>query len=96
MGGAQQAIEATSIAEENIHVERSWIADPPHKAVASAPLAMQAAITAAYIGADVGPIPEPEVRKWPGWIRVTFLLGAAAGAWALVIGAVVLLLHLHR
>ena len=85
MGGAQRAVGATSIAEEDIRVERSRIADLPHKAVA-----------AADAGADAGPIAEPEVRKWPGWLRVAFLLGAAAGAWGLVIGAVVLLLHFRR
>ncbi len=95
MGGTQQAIGAISIVEEDIHVERSRIADPPHEAVASPVLAMQAAIAAAY-AADVGSIPEPGGRKWPGWFRIAFLLGAAAGAWGLVIGAVVLLLRLHR
>ena len=31
------------------------------------------------------PYPEPEVAKWPGWIRVLLILGVAAAGWAALI-----------
>jgi hypothetical protein len=87
MGAAQNAIEISVGGDEN-QIKRSWVEESPTEAVASPALALQAAVVSAYtVTTDT---PAPEVRKWPGWVRVSVLLGAAAGAWALVIGAGVL------
>jgi hypothetical protein len=31
------------------------------------------------------PYPDPEIAKWPGWIRVLLILGAAAAGWAALV-----------
>jgi hypothetical protein len=89
MGAAQNAIE-TSVGGDDHHIHRSWVEDSPSDAVASPALALQAAVASAYTVATLAPAPETEIRKWPGWVRGIVLLGAAAGAWALMIGLAVL------
>jgi hypothetical protein len=87
MGAAQNAIES-SVGGDDHQIHRSWVEDSPSEAVASPALALQAAVASAYTLATLAPA--PEVRKWPGWVRGIVLLGAAAGAWALMIGLAVL------
>lgn len=33
-----------------------------------------------------GQFPEPEIEKYPRWVRVIILLGGVAFAWAVLIG----------
>ena len=92
MGAAQNAIE-TSVGGDDHQIHRSWVEDSPSEAVASPALALQAAVASAYTAAAVSPAHEPEIRKWPGWVRGIVLLGAAGGAWALVVGLTVFTVH---
>jgi hypothetical protein len=92
MSAAQKALDAAAVERSIDPVGPTWSVNPEPEAVESPALALQAAIVAAYGAAAVEATPEPEVRKWPGWARVAFLLVAAAGSWCAVIGLVALTL----
>jgi hypothetical protein len=50
--------------------------------VAATPVAIVPPRTLNLGAIAVGPSPEPDVGRWPGWMRLAFLVGASAGLWA--------------
>jgi hypothetical protein len=94
MSPAQSAIETSPADDAEALIRMGLAPASARKARGSPALALQAAIATSYNSVVAGSSPEPEVRKWPGWARVSFILLAGASSWLVVIVAAALIFRI--